>query len=272
MSSATSATGLPDAAVTTIAARLLAAFESGVPVDPPTDDHPGLGVEDAYRIQRQLLAGHAAAGRRVTGRKIGLTSLAMQRQLGIDSPDFGALLDTHTFASGETVSRSQARMIAPKLEPEVAVVLERPLAGPGVTAAEVRASTRHVVAVMELIDSRVRDWRIGLADTVADNASCFGAVTGDPRSPSEVGELKALEVALTRNGELEQRGTGAAVLGDPYEAVAWLANELGRHGDELAAGQLVLSGSFTAAIDATPAGYVADFGPALGSVALDVVD
>lgn len=272
MSSVASESRLPDGAVSTLAARLLAAFESGVPVDPPTSEYPALAVEDAYRVQRALLTGHELAGRRVTGRKIGLTSLAMQRQLGIDSPDFGALLDTHTFESGEVLSRSHARVISPKVEPEVAVVLARPLAGPGITAADVQACTSEVIAVIEVIDSRVRDWRIGLADTIADNASCFAAVAGDRRSSSELGELSALEVTLTRNGAVEQNGNGTAVMGDPYEAVAWLANELGRHGDTLEAGQLVLAGSFTAAIDATPGTYVADFGPALGSVALEVVD
>jgi 2-keto-4-pentenoate hydratase len=206
----------------------------------------------------------------VTGRKIGLTSLAMQRQLGIDSPDFGALLDTHTFESGDTVSRSALHMIAPKLEPEVAVVLASDLAGPGVNAEDVRRSTSHVVAVMEIIDSRVRDWRIGLADTVCDNASCFGGVAAEARDVVRVGELAALAVELRRDGVCQQQGTGDAVMGDPYEAVAWLANELGRHGDALPAGQLILSGSFTAAVEATPGAYVADFGPALGSVELEV--
>jgi 2-keto-4-pentenoate hydratase len=258
--------------VVAVAKDLFTAFETGEPIDPPTALHPGLGVDDAYRIQRDLLARHDAAGRHLAGRKIGLTSVAMQRQLGIDSPDFGALLDTHTFAAGDTVSRSEMQMIAPKLEPEVAVVLECTLAGPGLTAADVRAHTSHVIGVMEIIDSRVRDWRIGLADTVADNASCFGGVVGDQRGLDEVGELRELAVSLSRDSSIEQRGSGSAVMGDPYEAVAWLANELGRRGDALEAGHVVLSGSFTAAIDATPGTYVADFGPRLGSVSLEVVE
>jgi 2-keto-4-pentenoate hydratase len=270
VSAASPETRLAAPKVATIAADLFEAFETGVAIDPPTTAHPDLGVADAYRIQRDLLAHHARAGRRIVGRKIGLTSLAMQRQLGIDSPDFGSILDTHVFAAGHTVSRSGLRMIAPKLEPEVAVVLERQLSGPGVTAEDVRDATDEVVAVMELIDSRVRDWRIGLADTISDNASCFGVVVGDRRRLDEVGDLSELPVAFSRDGSVEQQGTGSAVMGDPFEAVAWLANELARHGDALPGGELVLAGSFTAAIDATPGTYVSDFGPALGLASVKV--
>jgi 2-keto-4-pentenoate hydratase len=256
--------------VARIAADLFAAFETGVAIDPPTAAHPDLGVADAYRIQRDLFTHHDRAGRRIVGRKIGLTSLAMQRQLGIDSPDFGSILDTHVFESGGAVSRSGLRMIAPKLEPEVAVVLERPLSGTGITAKDVRAATGEVVAVMELIDSRVRDWRIGLADTISDNASCLGVIVGDRRRLDEVGDLSELPVTFSRDASVEQLGTGSAVMGNPFEAVAWLANELARYGDALPVGELVLAGSFTAAIDATPGTYVADFGPTLGTASVEV--
>ena len=206
----------------------------------------------------------------MVGRKIGLTSVAMQQMVGIDSPDFGAILSTHSFPSGSTLSRSASRMIAPRLEPEVAVILRSPLAGPGLTADDVRAATDVVVPVMEVIDSRVRDWKIKLADTIADNASCFGVVAGQGRSLADVGPLAALRVAMSRNALVEQEGGGDAVMGDPFEAVAWLANELGRHGDQLPADQLVLSGSFTAAIDATPGTYLADFGNRLGAVSVEI--
>jgi 2-keto-4-pentenoate hydratase len=255
-----------------LAAQLLEAFESGLPIEPLTATHPELSVADAYRIQRALLRGHERAGRRVVGRKIGLTSLAIQRQLGVDSPDFGALLDTCTFASGATISRSQLRTIAPRIEPEVAVVLARPLPTAGVTAADVSAATSEILAVMELIDSRVRDWRVKLPDTVADNASCYGAIVGERRPwPADV-EPRELSVELSRDGVVEVRGTGDAVMGDPFAAVAWLANALGSHGDQLPVGQLVLSGSLTAAIDAVPGRYLADFGPALGTASIEVTE
>src|SRR4051794_11684943 len=254
-----------------IAATLLHAFERGEAVEPIAAAHPQLGVDDAYAIQRELVAGHARAGRAVAGRKIGLTSLAMQRQLGIDSPDFGVLLDSHVFASGAKLSLTALRTIAPRIEAEVAFVLDRELAGPGTTAGDVRAATRAVLPVFEVIDSRVRDWRIGLVDTVADNASGLGAVLGAEVPLEDVGDLPSLAVAFGRDGEVLERGEGAAVLGDPAAAVAWLANELARFGEALPAGQPVLSGAMTAAVPATPGRYEATFGLALGDVSVEIV-
>src|SRR2546423_6035885 len=138
---------IPSADAERLAGALLRAFGAGEALEPITAARPGLAVEGAYRIQRALLAGHARAGRTVVGCKIGLTSLAMQRQLGIDSPDFGALLDTHVFASGATLSRSGLRMVAPKLEPEVAFVLDRELRGPGIGPEDVLRSARALLPV-----------------------------------------------------------------------------------------------------------------------------
>jgi 2-keto-4-pentenoate hydratase len=259
---------LAAADVAAIGAALFDAFESGQPIDPLTAAHPALSVEDAYRIQRELVAHHERAGRTVVGRKIGLTSLAMQQQLGIDSPDFGVVFDSHTFASGASIARASSTMIAPKLEPELAVVLEHELAGPGITAGDVRGALRGVLPVFEIIDSRVRDWKITLSDTVADNASCYGVVEGD--EVGTPGSLADAKVSMSRHGDVLQRGLGTAVMGDPLEAVAWLANALGRLGDTLPADQPVLCGSFTAAVDATPGSYLADFGPEFGSVALEI--
>ena len=259
--------------VEALAAQLFDAFESGTPVAPPIAAHPGMTVEDAYAVQRALVARHAAAGRSVTGRKIGLTSAAMRSQLGVDDPDFGVLLDSHTWDDGATLSMSGLHAILPRLEGEIGFVLSRPLAGrPGapVTADDVRAATEHVMPVFEVIDSRVKDWRIGLMDTVSDNASCLGAVLGTPVALADVGPLPAVALRFTHDDEIVQEGTGDAVMGDPAEAVAWLANELGRHGDELPAGQPILSGSLTAAVPADPGRYTADFGPALGAVTVEI--
>lgn len=270
---ATSAPVLSAAETDLLARALFEALASGVPIDPPTETHPGLGLDDAYAVQQELVALHAAAGRRVCGRKIGLTSAAMREQLGVQAPDFGVLLDAYTFAEGATVSMSGVRAILPRLEGEIGFVLRTPLAGrPGapVTAADVRAATLHVLPVFELIDSRVRDWRIGLSDTVADNASCLGAVLGTPVPLDRVAPLPGLALRLTRDGEVLQEGTGEAVMGDPAEAVAWLANELGRRGEELPAGQPVLSGSLTAAVPADPGTYVAAFDGGLGSVTVEI--
>jgi 2-oxopent-4-enoate hydratase len=251
---------------TELGEALFHAFEAGEPVDPLTEARPGLSLEDAYRVQAALLDAHLRAGRSVAGRKIGLTSLAMQRQLGIGSPDFGALLDSHVWPTGACLSRGEERMVAPKLEAELAFILGRDLHGPGVNAGDVLAATQAVVPVFEVIDSRIRDWRITLADTVADNASCFGAVLGEPVAVRDAGDLKALIVRFGRDGEVLEEGTGEAVMGDPAAAVAWLANELARFGEALPAGQPVLAGSFTAAIDAIPGRYDASFGSRLGCV------
>jgi 2-oxo-3-hexenedioate decarboxylase/2-keto-4-pentenoate hydratase len=255
-----------------LAGALLGAFETGEPIAPVTDAHPAMSVEDAYLVQRVLLAGHARLGRLVAGRKIGLTSVAIQRQLGVDTPDFGVLLDSHVFPSDASLSRAELRMVAPRIEPEVAFVLDRELRGPGVGPDDVRDCTHAVLPVFEIIDSRIRDWRITLADTVADNASCLGAVLGAEVPLERVGRLATLTVQLTRDGEILQEGEGTAVMGDPAAAVAWLANELARFDEALPAGQPVLSGSFTAAADAIPGHYTAHFGEALGSVGVDIVD
>ena len=272
MPTTTRTTTISDQDAQQIGAGLFAAFESGNSIEPLTDARPGLSVDDAYRIQRALLAAHTRAGRAVVGRKIGLTSLAMQRQLGIDSPDFGFLLDSHVWCSGIRLSRTALHMVAPKIEPEIALVLKHELRGPGIDLDSVLAATDAILPVFEVIDSRVRDWRISLSDTIADNASCLGAVLGESVAPGAVGNLTAVEVRLSRDSELLQEGTGAAVMGNPAAAVAWLANELGRFGEPLPAGQPILAGSFTAAVDATPGLYEASFGPALGSVTLQVHD
>lgn len=253
------------------AADLFAAFENGAAIEPVTAASPGLTVDDAYRIQAALMSRHAAAGRSRVGRKIGLTSEGVRKQLGVDSPDFGALLSTHVFESGATVSIGGLAMIHPRIEAEVGFVLDRPLRGPGVTADDVLSATRHLLPVFELCDSRIRDWKITLADTVADNASALGAVIGPPVDPAAAGPCGSIDVAFGRDGEVLQRGHGTAVMGDPARAVAWLANQLGELGDALPAGEPILSGSFTPMIDVVPGRYEATFSGALGSVWLDVV-
>jgi 2-oxopent-4-enoate hydratase len=255
-----------------IAAELFGAFQSGVAIEPLTSAHPDLTVADAYRIQAALIRRHAAAGRARVGRKIGLTGEAIRKQLGVDSPDFGTLLSTHVFASGATVSISAMKMIHPRIEAEVGFVLDRSLQGPGVTSGDVLAATRHVLPVFELCDSRIRDWKITLADTVADNASALGAVLGAPVDPASVGALGDLELGFGRDGEVMQRGQGTAVMGNPAEAVAWLANQLGELGDALPAGEPILSGSFTPMLDVVPGRFDATFSGGLGGVSVEVVE
>jgi 2-oxopent-4-enoate hydratase len=253
-----------------LAQRLFTAFETGVPIAPLTETEPGIDIPAAYAVQRELLKLHEGAGRSVSGRKIGLTSLAIQRQLNVSEPDFGFILDSYVFANGHTVSVSAGKMIAPRLEAELAFVLDRDLAGPGVTEADVMAATRQVVPVYELLDSRIADWKIKLPDTVADNASCYGAVLGDGGvGPDEI-DLATVGLVIERDGEQLATAAGAAVMGHPARAVAWLANTLGEYGEALPAGQPVLSGSFTAALDAELGTYTARFGEGLGTVEVTI--
>jgi 2-keto-4-pentenoate hydratase len=261
---------LSDEETTRLGRALLEAFETATPIEPLTVAHPDLSPDEAYAIQRVLLRGHAELGRKAAARKIGLTNPAMQKQLGVDSPDCGVVFDAYVLPGGARLSRSGLRMIWPRLEPEIGFVLERDLGGPGVTAADVLAATRAVVPVFELIDSRIRDWRIGLADTIADNASGLGLILGEEVPLDAVGPLGEVSVLMRGPDGTAQEGKGSAVMGDPALAVAWLANELHRRGEVLPAGIPILAGSLTAAIDAVPGAFEASFGEVLGSVRVQI--
>jgi 2-oxopent-4-enoate hydratase len=252
-----------------VADALLLAEISGEPIAPISRTHPELTADDAYAIQainshsREVDATRPA---RVVGHKIGLTSKAMQHMLGVDQPDYGVLYEDRVHATG--VELDVSGLIAPRIEPELAFVLRDDLAGPGITAADVLSATAAVAPALEVIDSRIRDWEITLVDTIADNASCHCAVLGTARHAVADVDLPAAAVAMSVDGAILQEGVGAAVLGDPAEAVAWLANALAGHGVTLKAGHVVLSGSITAAVPIAPGNrVVADFGP-LGFVAV----
>lgn len=244
-----------------LAEELRIAEDSRTPVAPLSARHPELTVADAYAIQT---INTRARGARVVGHKIGLTSKPMQEQLGIDQPDYGAVFETHVHRSGATLRMDD--YIAARIEPELAFVLGRDLA-PG---DDVLAATEAIVPSLEVIDSRIADWKIGLIDTIADNASGAAIVLGDQRTPPADVALADAAVALSVDGEVVDRGTGAAVLGDPVRAVAWLAAALAEQGTALEAGHVVMSGSITAAVWLRPGGTVeADFGP-LGTVRVTV--
>ena len=257
---------LAEAQVRQAAASLVVARRERRPVPPLHETYPGLDVDGAYAVQ-STAAGvrEQEEGDEVVGHKVGLTSRAMQEMLGVDTPDFGRLWASETVrdadpTSGATPVLDAGRYVAPRIEPEIAFVLSRRLSGPGVTVADVLAATDHVVASLEVIDSRVVDWRIALVDTVADEASGAGAVLGGPpRAPGEV-DLPAVEVALSVDGQVVETGRGDAVLGHPAAAVAWLANTLGERGVALEAGHLVLPGSCTRAVPVAAGSTVrADF-------------
>jgi 2-oxopent-4-enoate/cis-2-oxohex-4-enoate hydratase len=224
--------------------ELYQALSSRQVVDPLTSRHADMSIEDAYQVQQRMLSHRLAAGECVVGKKIGVTSKAVMNMLGVFQPDFGYLLDGMIYNEGEAIPMD--RLIQPKAEGEIAFVLKKRLMGPGVSAADVLAATEGVMACFEIVDSRIRDWKINIQDTVADNASCGVFVLGDALVDPRRVDLLTCGMVLEKNGEIVGTGAGAAALGSPVNAVVWLANTLGRHGIPLEAGEVVLSGSLAA--------------------------
>ena len=249
-----------------LAADLAQAERSRVPLDPLTDGNPDIDVVDAYEIQLINIRQRVAEGARVIGHKVGLSSEAMQKMMGVDEPDYGHLLDEMAVFSDRPVPA--ANYLYPRVEVEVGFILADDLPGAGCTEDDVLAATAAFVPSIELIDTRIKDWKIKLCDTIADNASSAGWVLGDARvSPKDV-DIRAIDAVLTRNGEVVAQGRSDAVLGNPVTAVAWLARKVDQFGVRLKAGDVVLPGSCTRAIDARPGDhFVADFA-GLGSVTL----
>lgn len=247
------------------AQALLEAYRTRRPVAPLTESANDLGVEGAYEIQLAQVQAWKVEGRSIKGHKVGLTSRAMQVQLGVDQPDFGHLMDDMFFTDTDPIRAD--RFISPKVEPEFAFILGKSLTGPGVTAAEALSAIDYVVGALEIIDSRITDWKIKLADTIADNASSGGVVLGSrPVKPADL-DLRTTGVNLSRNGELVATGAGGAVLGSPVNALVWLANTLGSLGVTLEAGSVILPGSMTTAVPAVPGDTItATFAGGLGTV------
>ena len=226
--------------------RLLRQAEvRAAPVEPLSEMFPGLDLADAYAVQQGNIAERVAAGARIVGHKVGLTAVAMQQLLGVNEPDFGHLLDDMVHADGNTVTA--AHYIQPRIEPEICFRLAAPLRGPGVTVQDVLAATEAVAPALEIVDSRIRDWKITLADTVADNASSAGLVCGAWTPICRAPDLAAITVDLFIDGEPVAAGSGREVLGHPSAAVAWLADTLASFGSGLEPGHLVLPGAMTTA-------------------------
>ncbi|MEU3609630.1 2-keto-4-pentenoate hydratase [Streptomyces sp. NPDC035033] len=251
------------------AAELLRSAEDAVtPIAPLSETYPGIDTVDAYEIQLVNIRRRLAAGAEVRGHKVGLSSPVMQRMMGVGEPDYGHLLDTMELTPGTPVEA--ARYCFPRVEVEIGFVLGDDLPGEGCTPADVLAATERVVPALELIDSRVRDWRITIADTIADNASSAGYAIGEGRDPRGL-DLTAVEARLTAGGALLAEGRGDAVLGDPAAAVAWLARTVARFGVPLRKGHVVLPGSCTRAVDAVPGTtFTADL-TGLGPVSLPFI-
>jgi 2-oxopent-4-enoate/cis-2-oxohex-4-enoate hydratase len=233
-----------------LGAELFAALRDRRVVEPLVARYPGLQVEDAYRISLETLRLREADGERVIGKKIGVTSKAVQDMLGVHEPDFGFLTDRMQIDGDIDVS--DCGLIQPRAEAEIAFILKDPLTGPGVTADHVIASTASIAPCFEIVDSRIRDWKIGIVDTVADNASCGVFILGDARADPKDYDLPRLRVSVMKNGKALSEGYGSAVQGSPAAAVAWLANTLGAYGVTLDAGDIILSGSLVPLAPAMP--------------------
>ncbi|MEV6217595.1 2-keto-4-pentenoate hydratase [Nocardia sp. NPDC051833] len=249
-----------------LAAELARAELDRVAVSPIADRYPAIDVVDAYEIQLLNIRRRLDDGAKIVGHKVGLSSKAMQEMMGVDEPDYGHLLaEMEVF---EDVPVDTSKYLLPRVEVEVGFVLGADLPGEDCTEADVLAATVAYAPSIELIDSRINDWKIGLTDTISDNASSAGYVLGKERvAPGDI-DIKGIDAVLTRNGEVIAEGRSDAVLGDPVIAVAWLARKVATFGVRLKAGDVVLPGSCTRAIDARPGDdFLATF-TGLGSVRL----
>jgi 2-keto-4-pentenoate hydratase len=263
-------TGLPrairTAQVVAAATRLDTAATTVVPCLPVRDLIGATDIGLAYEVQQRLTALRLARGTRIIGRKIGLTSRAVQQQIGVDRPDFGVLFDDMLVPAGQPVP--SRRLLQPKVEAEIAFFLSRDLDTDDIDADQVREAISYAVAALEIVDSRVKGWDIAITDTVADNASSGMFVLGTRGVAINEFEPKAVVMELSRDGVVVSSGDGTACLGDPLAAVAWLARTAREFGSPLRAGDVVLSGALGPMVDVTPGATVAAHLTELGRVAV----
>ena len=263
---------LSETVIADLAARLDLAEKSRQQIGHFSREYPQMTIEDGYRVQRAWVAGKLGTGRRLVGHKIGLTSRAMQRSSNIEEPDYGALLDDMVFANKSEIPAN--RFIEPRVEVELAFLLKKDLSGPNCTIADVIEATEWIVPAIEIIDARIRriDPETGATrkvfDTISDNAANAGIVLGDHRERPEAVDLCWTAALLRRNDVIEESGVAAAVLGHPALGVAWLANKLAPWNETLRAGEIILSGSFTAPVFASAGeSFLVDYNT-LGSIAV----
>lgn len=246
------------------ARRLKAAADSKTPCAPVRDLLGADALRLAYAVQRRNITSRLAAGARIAGHKVGLTSHLVQQQLGVDQPDYGLLLDDMQFASGDVIDIDL--LLQPRVEAEIAFILAADITDPDLTTTGIRSLVSHIVAVLEVVDSRIADWDITLADTVADNASSGLFVLGAHRaSLSDFHPFDAV-MTMTIDGRTASSGTGDACLGDPLNALLWLARTAIEHDDPLRAGHVVLSGALGPMVPVLPGAHVEATISGLGSV------
>ena len=209
-----------------------------------------LTIDDAYQISLKTLALRTQAGETIIGKKIGVTSEAVQKMLNVHQPDFGFLTNTMHYADGSNISLKESGLIQPRAEGEIAFCLKHDLQGPGITAEQVLAATEWVAPCFEVVDSRIENWNITIVDTVADNASCGVFVISEQHTDPNTLDLAKVKMAVKHNGHPAVTGIGSAVQGHPAQAVAWLANTLGEYGIEFKKGEIILSGALAPLIDA----------------------
>lgn len=250
--------------IATAAEALLGAYRTGITIPPLAPDFEGAELETAYRIQQAQVTEWVSRGDRVRGHKVGLSSRAMQRMVGVNQPDFGHLTESMFHLEHDPIPADT--WLQPRIEPEFAFILGRPLTGPGVTMADAIAAVDFVLPALEVVDSRITDWKIGIFDTVADNASSGGIILGSrPISVRDL-DLRLVGCTLHINGDLAATGAGGAVLGSPLNALVWLANTVGPLGVTLEPGHVVLPGSITRAFPIAPGDTVTANFAGIGSV------
>lgn len=234
--------------ITELGDELFQALTTQTMIEPLTNRHAEITIENAYNIQQRMIERRVQAGERIIGKKIGVTSFAVMNMLGVYQPDFGYMLDGMLYNEGESID--MAKLIQPKAEGEIAFILKKDLLGPGITNAQVLAATECVMPCFEIVDSRIIDWKIKIQDTVADNASCGVFVLGDQAVDPRKLDLALCGMVLEKNGEIITTGSGAAALGSPVNAITWLANTMGALGIPLKAGEVILSGALAAMLPA----------------------
>jgi 2-keto-4-pentenoate hydratase len=247
-----------------VAADLLGAYAASTTISPIVQTNPNADLVDAYRIQMLQVEHWVASGRKIAGHKVGLTSVQVQKQLGVDQPDFGHLFADMFHLSGDSIP--VGTYLQPKVEPEISFILKKDLVGPDVTISDAILAIDYVIASLEIVDSRIAEWKISLVDTVSDNASSGGVVLGTKPMKIDDVDLRTLGAVLYKNGRIEHTGAGAAVLGSPVSSLVWLANTLGRLGTKLEAGSLVMPGAITPMIAAQPGDTITAEFNGLGSV------